>query len=427
MPFLDKDGLTRLWSKIKNFMNGNAAKGWYNEKAVTIASGTWVRIAATKVNVQSCSGTFTINSQANGKHTIAEMIADTSYNTAVSLTQLSCTHYTAGTGFTKARIVYHNNYQNNYAYLEILSSGTETIRVDFKGIGWYPIDFITGSIPSGYTSKELTFAAGKIIGNLQGSATKLATTRTISLDTAVTSTATNFDGSSNISIPVTDVKEAYLTWGGRNHAATFGPVDAGIIPELGANRFAFAKPEGITIEYTRDGGTTWLDYGASNAAKYSLTAVLGAAGFAVGKSTASSKADANCKLRITFDTGKCNVYTNLRKFAVYVSTSGSTGCTCTIEKALEATPAVWVNTANKVPVSGWTGWNIINVPGFDTYGNTASRQYGRIRFTFEITGQDATYNGFLYTTYSHTAVWDGLRRQPWQEQDICTAMIHLRT
>lgn len=66
-----------------------------------------------------------------------------------------------------------------------MSSGTETIRVDFKGIGWYPVDFITGSIPSGYTSKELTFAAGKIIGNLQGSATKLATTRTISLDTAV--------------------------------------------------------------------------------------------------------------------------------------------------------------------------------------------------------------------------------------------------
>ena len=58
--------------------------------------------------------------------------------------------------------------------------------------------------------------------------------------------------------------EANLKWGGRNFADSFGPIDAAMIPELGANRFAFGNPRGITIEYSNDGGSTWHDYGESD-------------------------------------------------------------------------------------------------------------------------------------------------------------------
>ena len=70
-------------------------------------------------------------------------------------------------------------------------------------------------------------------------ADKLSAGRNISLGTAVSSTATTFDGSKNITIPVTGVKEAYLTWGGRNFSGSSGPLDAAMVPQLGANRFAF--------------------------------------------------------------------------------------------------------------------------------------------------------------------------------------------
>lgn len=51
-------------------------------------------------------------------------------------------------------------------------------------------------------------------------------------------------------------KEAYLEWGGKNFNASYGCLDAAMVPELGANRLMFAKAAGITIEYSRDNGAT---------------------------------------------------------------------------------------------------------------------------------------------------------------------------
>ena len=124
--------------------------------------------------------------------------------------------------------------------------------------------------------------------------------------------------------------EANLKWGGGNFAESFGPIDGAMIPELGANRFAFGNPNGITIEYSNDGGNTWLDYGASDDEKLMLTSVLGN-GFKIGK--VKSSTPANDMLRITFDTSwdkgiKC--YTILNKFCIKIGTAGSNGCYCTI-------------------------------------------------------------------------------------------------
>lgn len=52
---------------------------------------------------------------------------------------------------------------------------------------------------------------GNVTGSVSGSASKLATARSISLSGAVTGTATNFDGTSNITIPVTSVDATKLT------------------------------------------------------------------------------------------------------------------------------------------------------------------------------------------------------------------------
>jgi hypothetical protein len=99
-------------------------------------------------------------------------------------------------------------------------------------------------------------------------------------------------------------------------------------------------------------------------------------------------------LRVTIDTGAAKIYTTLNKFAIYVATSQSTGCYCTIEKALQSTPTVYTTVTDKQTITGWSGWNVINVPDITTYGNTAASQYGRLRFTFGCTGGTSTSSYF---------------------------------
>lgn len=83
---------------------------------------------------------------------------------------------------------------------------------------------------------------------------QLATARTIGISTGATGTATAFDGTDNITIPVTEVKESYLTWGGKAIADDVSPIDAACIDEFGHNKLAFLPAECINVAYTTDGG-----------------------------------------------------------------------------------------------------------------------------------------------------------------------------
>ena len=230
----------------------------------------------------------------------------------------------------------------------------------------------------------------KIDAGNADTATKLATARFISLGTGVTSTATSFDGSNNITIPVNSIKESYLTWGGRNFNGDYGCIDAAMVSDLGANRLMFGKAAGITIQYSTDGGNNWTDYGASDSEKVGLFS--SGCGFNIGKATKDT-ITANCMLRVIINTDSFGVYTKLNKFVIYLSTNGSSGCYCTIDASLESSPTTFTTFANKVPVSGWSGYNVINTSGITTYGNSQSSQYGLIRFTFGCSGVNTNYSG----------------------------------
>lgn len=186
--------------------------------------------------------------------------------------------------------------------------------------------------------------------------------------------------------------EANLKWGGKNFADSFGPIDAAMIPELGANRFAFGNPKGITIEYSNDAGKTWKDYGASDVVKTALTLKNdGLSYLSIGKD--GSSIPTNDMLRITFDTSSItgiNCYSVLNKFVINISTEGMKFCYCTIQKALQKAPTVFSDVIVKVPIGGWTGYNIINTPSIRTYGNDEESQYGRIRFIFGSDDSTAT-------------------------------------
>lgn len=393
------DSLSAAQGKVlKGLVDGKAASSHTHSAYVNQNAFSNVTVGSTTVSADSATDTLTLVAGSNVTLTPDATndkitISSTNTDTKVTQTAISSADYTnwrsliwgasnSGTeGFTPSTVT-DGVYTCNTLSVQP-SSGTIKANV-FKGN-------LSGNV-TGNVTGNVSGSSGSCTGNAATS-TKLQTARSIALGTAVTSTATNFDGSANITIPVTGVKEAYLTWGGGNFSGSYGCIDAAMIPDLGANRLAFGKASGITVEYSRDGGSTWTDYGATDSQKAGL---LGTGfGLRIGKADSNNKATADYKLRITLDTDKIPVYTTLNKFAIYVSTEGSTGSYCTIEASLESTPSTFVTFADRVAISGWSGWNIINTSGITTYGNSASAssQYGLIRFTFGCTGGSTTYNG----------------------------------
>lgn len=206
-----------------------------------------------------------------------------------------------------------------------------------------------------------------------------------------------------------DIKtgEAFLTWGGKNFFASYGPIDAAMIPSLGANRMAFALARGITVEYSRNGGETWIDYGLSDIHKTAIfSGPMVNFGIVIGKPTKNTSTgkyeniSVNNRARIIVDTNSLtgsNIYTNLNKFVIYASTSGSTGCKVTIDGQTKANSDAgndtWETFAD-ADIGGWAGYNVINTSSIITYGNT-SAQYTKLRFTFYCLGNQSmeTYGG----------------------------------
>ena len=266
------------------------------------------------------------------------------------------------------------------------------------------------------------------VGSISGSAAKLTTGRTIALGTGVTSTATTFDGSANITIPVTGIKESYLTWGGKDFSGSYGPIDAALQPRLGANRMEFLKAAGITIERTTDGGTSWTVVDFSSTAKTGLFTVTGQTIKVSAASTAGTgTAAANNMMRVTVATSAASIYTILNKFIIYISTNGCSGCYVKIRTRLESdrsagndtwkiwnkSSKTWVSTTDasateantRVDISGWSGFNVINVSGVTTYGNQSASQYGNVQFIFGCTSNSSTSAGMeIYSIQGYGGV-----------------------
>lgn len=186
------------------------------------------------------------------------------------------------------------------------------------------------------------------------------------------------------------LEDGNIVWGGKNREDSFGPIDAAMIPTLGANRFAFMPAEAIEVEYSRDGGVTWLNYEAPNWQKTSCFA--GGAvqsGFAIGKSSSSNPTTANDQLRITLIQSKSNVYNQFYKFLLYISTNSSTGCKVTIQGLFGkdlADETAYKTFVDNIPLkSNWGGYTVINNFTPVVFG-AGSNHYGKLRFIFTSDG-----------------------------------------
>lgn len=166
-------------------------------KTATATTAGWYRIAATSSGVFRSTRIFQIDASIAGQHTVCTLIANTNYNALLSngIQVLSCSHFGSG-GITKARLVYESTgaYSGKYVYLEVyVAKANTTLNVrSSEGFGWTLSDIAAGSIPSGYTSKEVTLSnntmvSGTFKGALDGNATSATNATKILLATQSTS------------------------------------------------------------------------------------------------------------------------------------------------------------------------------------------------------------------------------------------------
>lgn len=195
--------------------------------------------------------------------------------------------------------------------------------------------------------------------------------------------------------PLQPIKEAEMQWGGGSISGDVTPIDAAMLPIIGFNKAELSKPAGVTIEYSNDGGVSWVDYGASNSIKTSILSA-GLSGFVqIGGGTASEKRTTNDQLRITVNARDCGFYTSLKKILIECSTNGATGAKVLVETAYGKDVTAFT-TIGTYPLNGWSGWNSLDVGQFSLGGSVnQTHQRWVMRFTFSITTASETYKSNL--------------------------------
>ena len=228
--------------------------------------------------------------------------------------------------------------------------------------------------------------------------------------------------------------EANLIWGGKNIPKGFSPVDASMMPELSANAMAFPNPSGISIEYSRDGGVTWLDYGATDEQKVNV--FTSSTELFCGKSDPDGLlATVGYQLRITFTPRHCGLYAYLNKIIMETSVSGANDCWCTfkgltLEKfnAGHEDDTDYDTFVNKANIYGWPGYSVLNFNSIPTaYYSSQLENYHKLRLIFGYdTVQSTEYKGLnlrqlrffckgRYLLPSNLAKYNRLYTYDWQQ------------
>lgn len=152
---------------------------------------------------------------------------------------------------------------------------------------------------------------------------------------------------------------------------------------MGAGRClsAFLPPSGIKLEYSNDGGATWLDYGTGDAHKRKLASMPNPRnGYRLGGPNASGAL--GDMLRITYEPSDGR-YGLVQSALVWVSTNGGSALLCGVETSTIGAKGTWVERVARVEMSGWPGPNVVDLPTltFGGYEGQTGNTYGW-RFTF---------------------------------------------
>lgn len=164
-----------------------------------------------------------------------------------------------------------------------------------------------------------------------------------------------------------------------NYAGCVSPLNRSLFNVARSCKSAFLPPESITVEYTRDNGASWLDYGFSDFNKRGLFSMNKANSAYLGKSTTEAKVGYGVRITIK----ATDRYVSFDTFYCWFSTAHT--CTASIERSTIGEPDKFISVVNDVPVSGWSGANeIAFTAGTFGGGDSQLSNFATYRITFMI-------------------------------------------
>lgn len=242
-----------------------------------------------------------------------------------------------------------------------------------------------------------------------GTAEKLETGRTITLNgSTIGSTSASFDGSKDISLPITYLYDNGFRFGYNTLANQAGFAQSLALDELRANRLALTAKQDATYEVSTDGGVTWSEpQNFTDQETLALFTNFDAnvrIGLGPYPTTPPRTATPNDMLRITI-TARA-IYCQMKKIFIRVSTLGGQNCIMYMEHQLDGSTE-WLPAgrhqdhtkyeAGYYPIAGWSGWNEYSCYQSNFGGGSASNSNDqKLRFTFSISEASSQgYHSFL--------------------------------
>lgn len=286
---------------------------------------------------------------------------------------------------------------------------------------------VKGNAESSYRTGQVNITAANV-GALGASdnavsATKLKTARTINVGNMAAGTATSFDGSANITIPVNTFNtsgliEPSIVKGGTKTSLP-------LVGTLKGNKLALLPADQIIIEKTTDGGATWVDAGVSDSAKRSLFSG-NMNGGNIGIPLKDGVRSADCGIRITITAMKYNVpdgtaetgkyaywnssyvtsterYGSMTSLYFWVNTiNDGLSCKCEYAAGSSSLYTNWITVFNKDTTEALQGWSGGDYIAFSNTlfggGTTQTGNAWNWRFTFFT--RNSTGGTTLATTYN---------------------------
>ena len=195
---------------------------------------------------------------------------------------------------------------------------------------------------------------------------------------------------------LSDIRFNQIRSGEYNTDGTVHPINAPLINNMRGNKTFGLNPSDITIEYSKDGGVTWLDYGASDDMKCRMFNEIGGGEASLGKATTKELNVAQgtkSRLRITIKATNSLRYCGIDKTYIWFSSAGNT-TRCSCSTASFAEKDTWVPVWTDKPLNGWSGPNFFNhrMIAFQGPSRTSDTNCYAIRYEFWMTKTSTQYS-----------------------------------
>lgn len=173
-----------------------------------------------------------------------------------------------------------------------------------------------------------------------------------------------------------------------NTSGSINAYDRTYLDIINANRTFFFPPANVLVERSTDGGSTWTTVDTSTYTTQQRGNLLCGNGASLGIGTGN--ASTSQMLRITLQSPGNTWYCSLDRAYIRWSTAGHSN-TVKIQTSTYGAQSTYTDLTGDIPISGWSGDNLIKFTRRTAWGTNNSAHLYNIRFVFKYSSVNSSY------------------------------------